>query len=217
LFIGFSGLFFYFYRLVNKNEINVPKTEGNSAKYRDDKQLIIQSAALKLFTEKGYHGTSTAMIAKEAGISKGLLYHYIESKEKLIQEVCATIHSLIYEHFETRKNGVLSAEEFELFVTKSFETIRSNREFFRLIFTVSMIPDVRKIMMKEGEELGLTNEHTILRTYFDTHFKEPQKELSLFIALTKGATLLYCTECEFYTDEMLHFVEEEIKERYIIK
>jgi len=48
----------------------------------DKKQRIID-AAMKLISEKGYHGATTASIAKEAGVSQGIIFHYFKNKEKL--------------------------------------------------------------------------------------------------------------------------------------
>src|SRR5690625_2040347 len=44
---------------------------------------VILNAALKEFSMKGFDDASTNVIAKEAGISKGLMFHYINSKEDL--------------------------------------------------------------------------------------------------------------------------------------
>ncbi|GIN72966.1 TetR family transcriptional regulator [Bacillus sp. J14TS2] len=43
----------------------------------------ILNAALKEFATKGFDNASTNMIAKEAGISKGLMFHYVNSKKDL--------------------------------------------------------------------------------------------------------------------------------------
>lgn len=44
----------------------------------------ILTAAKKLFYRHGFTGTSMAAIAEQAGISKGLIYHYFSSKEDLL-------------------------------------------------------------------------------------------------------------------------------------
>lgn len=49
-----------------------------------DNKLKIINTALRLFTQDGFHGTTTASIAKEAGISNGTLFHYFKTKEELI-------------------------------------------------------------------------------------------------------------------------------------
>ncbi|WP_445493066.1 TetR/AcrR family transcriptional regulator [Niallia sp. 03133] len=50
---------------------------------RDGRKEQIKQAALKMFARRGYTGTKTSMIAKEAGISEGLIYRYFNSKEEL--------------------------------------------------------------------------------------------------------------------------------------
>lgn len=47
------------------------------AKEKQDRMI---NAALKIFAQNGYKGASTDEIVKEAGISKGLLFHYFMSK-----------------------------------------------------------------------------------------------------------------------------------------
>lgn len=52
-----------------------------------DKRTAILEAALKLFTERGFHGTSTAQISKEAGVATGTLFNYFPTKEDLINSL----------------------------------------------------------------------------------------------------------------------------------
>lgn len=47
------------------------------------KEKRILAAALKVFSENGYSGTSMDVIATEAGLSKPTLYQYFDSKEQL--------------------------------------------------------------------------------------------------------------------------------------
>ncbi|GAA0350749.1 TetR/AcrR family transcriptional regulator [Bacillus horti] len=44
---------------------------------------VILNAALKEFATKGFDDASTNVIAKESGISKGLMFHYVNSKKDL--------------------------------------------------------------------------------------------------------------------------------------
>jgi AcrR family transcriptional regulator len=52
-----------------------------------DKRTAILESALKLFTERGFHGTSTAQISKEAGVATGTLFNYFPTKEDLINSL----------------------------------------------------------------------------------------------------------------------------------
>ena len=46
-------------------------------------EQAIKKAALELFSEKGFHSTSTRDLTEAAGVSKGTLYWYWKSKEEV--------------------------------------------------------------------------------------------------------------------------------------
>lgn len=52
-----------------------------------EKQEAILQAALKLFATQGYNSTPTSQIAKEAGVSEGLIFRHFDSKEGLLNAV----------------------------------------------------------------------------------------------------------------------------------
>ena len=52
-----------------------------------EKEQKILDAALKLFVERGFHGTSTSEIAKTAEVATGTLFHYFKTKEELINRL----------------------------------------------------------------------------------------------------------------------------------
>jgi AcrR family transcriptional regulator len=49
-----------------------------------DKREAILQTALTLFTERGFFGTPTSLISKEAGVATGTLFFYFKTKEELI-------------------------------------------------------------------------------------------------------------------------------------
>lgn len=59
--------------------IREPQKRTSKAK----KEKIIQ-AGLKVFTEKGFYKTSTAEIAKVAGVSTGIIYNYFLDKKDIL-------------------------------------------------------------------------------------------------------------------------------------
>ncbi|MFN2571964.1 MAG: TetR/AcrR family transcriptional regulator [Gemmatimonadales bacterium] len=50
------------------------------------RQRLIR-AALELFTTRGYHDTTTAQIAKKAGVAEGTIYRHFASKQQLLNEL----------------------------------------------------------------------------------------------------------------------------------
>src|SRR5215211_917904 len=55
-----------------------------------DRRRQILTAAVKVFAEKGFHEARVGDIAEEAGIAYGLVYHYFDSKEALLETIFRT-------------------------------------------------------------------------------------------------------------------------------
>jgi AcrR family transcriptional regulator len=49
----------------------------------DERRRQLLEAGARVFTERSYDDASMAAVARAAGISKGLLYHYFPSKRDL--------------------------------------------------------------------------------------------------------------------------------------
>ncbi len=59
----------------------------NLESFKKDKEGAIFEAALKIIKQKGFHKARMSDIAKEAGISYGLVYHYFKNKEDLFEAI----------------------------------------------------------------------------------------------------------------------------------
>ena len=55
-----------------------PRTEEQYKEIRQEKRQLIMNTALELFALHGYESTTINQIAKNANISKGLLYNYLK-------------------------------------------------------------------------------------------------------------------------------------------
>lgn len=63
----------------------------------EERREAILDAALSVFSRKGFNGTTTKDIAREAGVSEALLYRHFPSKEDLHE----AIHDRLCEHKES--------------------------------------------------------------------------------------------------------------------
>ena len=52
-----------------------------------DKQVAILQTALELFSKKGFDAVSTNLIAKEAGVSEGLIFRHFQNKVGLLHAI----------------------------------------------------------------------------------------------------------------------------------
>jgi len=62
-----------------------------------DKKEKILVTALELFVKNGIDATSTAKIAKAAGVASGLIFHHFGNKERLIRELYLHIKEIMAE------------------------------------------------------------------------------------------------------------------------
>lgn len=75
--------------ILNEHSINVECL--NLMDRVEDKRTAILEATLRLISKNGFHGTAMSQVAKEAGVSAGIIYHYFDGKDDLINELYRTI------------------------------------------------------------------------------------------------------------------------------
>jgi TetR/AcrR family transcriptional regulator, fatty acid metabolism regulator protein len=53
----------------------------------EEKRRLILDAAVRVFARKGFHASRVGDIAEEAGVAHGLLYHYFDSKDEVLEAI----------------------------------------------------------------------------------------------------------------------------------
>jgi AcrR family transcriptional regulator len=113
-----------------------PDTTQRTTKSERTREQIV-SAALRLFREQGYQGTTMRAVAAEAGVSVGNAYYYFSSKEELVQgfydhlvadqaQACTVVFAA-HTDFADRLRGALlawlaAAEPYHEFAGRFFAT-----------------------------------------------------------------------------------------------
>jgi TetR/AcrR family fatty acid metabolism transcriptional regulator len=54
---------------------------------QEERRRQILDAAVRAFAKKGYHASRVSDIAEEAGVAYGLVYHYFESKDAVLESI----------------------------------------------------------------------------------------------------------------------------------
>ena len=114
--------------LVDEAEEAIPLPSKRSAKER------ILEAALEVFSNKGFHSATTDEIAERAGVGKGTVYRYFETKDKLFEELVR----LRTEELGRRAASIIDSHDDVLtmiskYIRLYFEFFDSNQRLFRLI------------------------------------------------------------------------------------
>lgn len=95
----------------------------------------IVEAARNLFAEKGFDRTTTAEIARDAGISEGTIYRHFKSKKELLMECVIPVLQKIIdltEDYYPRENN-LRALTIDLLEMR-LQLFREHHQTFRIIF-----------------------------------------------------------------------------------
>jgi AcrR family transcriptional regulator len=67
----------------------------------DERPNELLEAALAVFSERGYHDASLDDVAAAAGVTKGAIYHYFDTKAELLLQAVEQHQSRGYEQLET--------------------------------------------------------------------------------------------------------------------
>jgi len=100
-----------------KSDISEPKQHRSIEK----KQKIIE-AGYKLFCAKGFYNTNTAEIAKEAGVSTGIVYRYFPDKRAIFLD---SLHLFFSSFYSQTYNDILNLSQPIDYVTVLDEIIDS--------------------------------------------------------------------------------------------
>ena len=113
------------------------------------KQLLDEATAL--FATHGYDELSMAKLAREAGISKPLLYHYFPSKRDLFEAVLAQAAE---EHLRrtATDDSLPPAEQLSAAVTAYLTWIEENRGAYEKLLRSAGIPEVRELIDRVRED-----------------------------------------------------------------
>lgn len=207
-----------------------PRTKEQFEAIREEKRSLIMNVALEHFASEGYHRTTINHIAKHAGISKGLMYNYFSSKEVLLSEIIHHSISEVASYFDTDKDGILSEDEFDLFVRRYLNVIREKASFWRLFSQVMLQKDVRAQLMKsdnpEKDDFfsGISSFRSGLLQILHEYFKrkqdrkpadfDPLLDMNIFLYTMQGFAMmiLYAQNLdEQYFDKSVNEIIEMYK------
>jgi len=126
-------------------------------KLEDDKRNRIINAAMKEF-RYGFKKASTDVIVKEAGISKGLLFHYFVTKEQLYIFLMSHASDLVQKNYFDMMNmgnqDILDAFwQIGLLMKDISEQYPYLHDFLKgLEIHISDFPNVEEVMLMEKEQ-----------------------------------------------------------------
>jgi len=195
-----------------------PRTAEQFEEIREEKKKLIMQVALELFANDGYHSTSISKIAQKAGISKGLMYNYFESKEELLSSIFNHIMNRTMDMIDPNHDEIITHEEAEVFFDRFFDVLIDNPQEWRLFYQLTVQKEVMKLLMQENMNIKVQHNQQLLLNYFaKQNFKDPELVIVLFSSIFKGFTLMYAFAPEMFTQEILYKLKQAMKDMFINK
>jgi AcrR family transcriptional regulator len=126
-----------------------------------EKAARIVDAMRASVAQRGVAGSTFDHVAREAGVSRGLLHYYFGTKEQLLVEVVRRDCDLRMTVLDEQLAGAASAEDFlSLLVFALEQLIREESDFFTVIFEVFTLSRRNEEIAAEFAELmRRTREH----------------------------------------------------------
>jgi AcrR family transcriptional regulator len=113
-----------------------------------ERRAAILDAALEVFAARGYHASSIDDIAREAGISKALIYEHFSSKQRLYTELIEHHADELFERIAAAvaEAGSEGAARLAIGVGAFYEFVEEHRIAWRMLFRDPTDPEVALVL-----------------------------------------------------------------------
>jgi len=188
-----------------------PKTAQQFEQIRQSRKTALIEAAMQLFANNGFLGTSISSISKKAGVSKGLIYNYFDNKEALVKEIILEGMVQMMTDLNFDFTQTITRDRVIELIDKDLALIKKNNDYWKLYLAVITQPAVIELVKEEIFQILSPFIMAITRYYEKKGVKNPQSYGYLIVALLDGVSLDYMFDPENYPlDEIRDIIVEKI-------
>lgn len=129
----------------------------------EERRTGILDSALAVFSEGGYHSSSIDDIAREAGVSKALIYEHFASKQELYADLIARNARELTQRISAALVGVevdSGATRLAVGLEAFFAFVEERRDAWRMLFREAADPETAAVLDRMLEQV--TAEVTVL-------------------------------------------------------
>ena len=153
------------------------------------KKEIILETALNLFAERGYEATPTSLIAKEAGVSEGLIFKHYQNKITLLEEILKAG----YRRITDKSKGLLTEDDPEILIANILDMplklVEEERSFWKMQFR--LIDDA--ISQKHHTRYTQSVRVKLVDAFKELGYDEPELESEILMLIVEGLWRLFLT------------------------
>src|SRR5215213_8635580 len=129
----------------------------------EERRTAILDAALSAFSQRGYHATSLDDVAREAGVSKALIYEHFASKQELYGDLIARNARELTQRVAGALSGVeveSTSKRLATGLEAFFAFVEERRDAWRMLFRDASDPETSAVLDRMVEQV--TAEVTVL-------------------------------------------------------
>lgn len=184
-----------------------PKTKKQNEAIRQQSIEAIKQAALSLFASKGYGNTSISAIAKEANVSKGLMYNYFASKQSLLMAIIEDSTHVAQDLMKDILNEEIpSKQRLKSLINGTFDWVKNHLPYYKLLASLAFQEEALADM---GDFVKLKAEAHIKlgeQLFSQMGYENPRLTAFEFGALFDGIFLTYMSLGNYYPLEEMRQV-----------
>ena len=111
-------------------------------KNKINKRKNILEAAMRLFSKNGFEQTSIEALAREAGIGKGTVYSYFQTKKDIVRAFCEDELEYTRQELTQNSNPDTPLKDLLMILFEAeFNYLSRNKEFGRLYLQTKVFPE----------------------------------------------------------------------------
>lgn len=161
------------------------------------KQKLLD-AAMRLFESQGYFSTTVEQITEEAGVSKGLVYNYFDSKEELLAELIETTTSQMALVAGTLVSSESIEESLSRFLDRYLSYLKTEKRFLKLQLTLMLMPELKQVVIEPQQKRAALLLNMLSNWFRQAGVRQPKGKARLFLAMLDGVALHYLCIYEQY-------------------
>ena len=169
----------------------------------------VLAAALELFSNNGFHATTTAKIAQLAGVSEGTIYKYFPSKNELLKQLLTPLFLKIKNNFFIKVQNYHNLTELvSFFVEDRVQFVINNFSLFKLfiqeVLIQSPIADILDNILNDQE--GIFSDLQKLKDNFPEINQQlsPLEILRIFL----GPMIVYIFQNQLFQAEVENYHQD---------
>jgi len=191
---------------------------ARTPKVVEDRREQIIDAAMHIFAQKGFARATNKDIAREAGITPGLIYHYFESKEALLKAIIEGRSPLRLINTLPPQALTLPPEVFLRFMVMQVLSIIEEENFIQLIRV--FLPEV---VYNPNTGSTISNALQQMLGFLETYFQAKmdagelrKTDPSLLPQLLIGSIMAFVLRRNVLRDPLvLHYTHEQIADAVV--